>query len=176
MYRDVNKQVQAWKKDTCPEVCIFRKRGVITSLATWLCLRVHLIPVRDSQWTTESTSLIWKSNVVKHLEMASLPKRKTRETRLGDIYWKFSTSFTGLGHEVSTKKVQRKPRDWFAKKRNVLTHYHSYSSGRKQRITGDDICTRFPNLQPRQLRGAFSYEGCHWKAEVTLDSTEIRLL
>ena len=83
MYRDVNKQVQAWKKDTCPEVCIFRKRGVITTLATWLCLRVHLIPVRDSQWTTESTSLIWKSNVVKHLEMASLPKRKTRETRLG---------------------------------------------------------------------------------------------
>ena len=110
MYRDVNKQVQAWKKDTCPEVCIFRKRGVITTLATWLCLRVHLIPVRDSQWTTESTSLIWKSNVVKHLEMASLPKRKTQETRLGDIYWKFSTSFTGLGHEVSTKKVKRKPK------------------------------------------------------------------
>ena len=110
MYRDVNKQVQAWNKDTCPEVCIFRKRGVITSLATWLCLRVHLIPVRDSQWTTESTSLIWKSNVVKHLEMASLPKRKTQEIRLGDIYWKFSTSFTGLGHEVSTKKVQRKPK------------------------------------------------------------------
>ena len=34
MYRDVNKQVQALKKDTCPEVCIFRKRGVITTLAT----------------------------------------------------------------------------------------------------------------------------------------------
>ena len=74
------------------------------------------------------------------------------------------------------RNFRESQRDWVAKKRNVLTHYRSYSSGRKQRITGDDICTRFPNLQPRQLRGAFSYEGCHWKDEVTLDSTEIRLL
>ena len=28
----------------------------------------------------------------------------------------------------------------------------------------------------RQLRGAFSYEGCHWKAKVTLALTEICLL
>ena len=47
---------------------------------------------------------------------------------------------------------------------------------RKQRIADDDICTRFPNLQPRQLRGDFSYEGCHWKAEVTLALNEICLL
>ena len=52
----------------------------------------------------------------------------------------------------------------------------SYSSGRKKRIADDDICTRFPNLQLRQLRGAVSYEGYHWKAEVTLTSTEIYLL
>ena len=39
MYRDLNKQVQAYKKDTCPDVCISRKRGVMTS-------KVHFISVR----------------------------------------------------------------------------------------------------------------------------------
>ena len=61
-------------------------------------------------------------------------------------------------------------------KRHVLAHYRSYSSGRKQRIADDDLRTRFPNRQPRQLRGAVNYEGCHWKAEVTLISTEICIL
>ena len=27
-------------------------------------------------WATESTSHIWKSNVIEHLEVASLPERK----------------------------------------------------------------------------------------------------
>ena len=61
-------------------------------------------------------------------------------------------------------------------KRHVLAHYRSYSSGRKQRIADDDLRTRFPNRQPRQLHGAVNYEGCHWKAEVTLISTEICIL
>ena len=52
------------------------------------------------------------------------------------------------------RKFRESQSDWFAKKRHVLAHYRSYSSGRKQRIADDHLRTRFPNRQPRQLRGA----------------------
>ena len=44
---------------------------------------------------------------------------------------------------------------------------------KKQRIADDDLRTRFPNRQPRQLRGVVNYEGCHWKAEVKMKTESV---
>ena len=97
-----------------------------------------------------------------------------------------SKQWSGLGFSSSFLYRRKWAGKWYANwgpfhsSVVFVVHHCSYSVLTRWTENKDSQIMTFVHVfqtfwQPRQLRGTFNYEACHWKAEVALESAEICL-